>query len=525
VSSIASAGSYERGLTTQISIASGFTATVTIRDKPQDAEKDSPALESQTERLEGPGARPGEEKPPTERIDEETRETQDLLATSSHTTGSGDMTESVTVRASAVPAKAPESPSIVEAEPTTTQEPKPKDPKAILAAIRAHKRSVMVMPLSIDDLELVQLGYDRMPPFSKACQANDLRGFSRLDYDVKERSWNGQTPLSIAIEAGWIDLAKRLIHLFDADVNAASYDGKTPLFYAAALNSRDTLKEAMSTLIKAGANIDHRSRLGQTPLSWAAANGHWEAISSLLSDGADIEAKSNNGQSPLSWAAMYGQDVAVRLLVTKGADIETTSNNSYTPLLWSMEKGHESTTKLLLHLGAKLDNEKRLGTSSIFRALEAGFRGTIVSLLAKHPEMIEERNQIMQTPLGWAAEHGDDWSVELLVSSGANLEAKSNNGQTPLSRAATYAPWSTVHILLQKGADIESESYNGQTPLSWAAMYGRVDLVERLLAQGANVNTRSRNGQAPLDWAMEKGQDLVGGLLRVAKLAAAASKA
>lgn len=486
---------------------------MTIRENPQDAESDATVLKSQTESLAGPGAKSEEENPLTEGIEEKTRETQDLLA------------ESATIRAPVVPAKAPEPPGIVEAEPTTTQESSPKDPKEILAAIKADKRSVMVMPMSYDDLELVKRGYDYMPPFSKACQANDLRGFSRLDYDVEERSWNGQTPLSITIEAGWIDLAKSLIHLFDADVNATSYDGKTPLFYATPLDSSDTLKEAIGTLLKAGANIDHRSCLGQTALSWAAANGQWEAISSLLFHGADIEAKSNNGQSPLSWAAMYGQDVVVRLLVTKGADIESKSTNSYTPLLWSMEKGHESTTKLLLHLGAKLDNEKRLWTSSLFRALKAGFRGTIVSLLEKHPEMIEERNQIMQTPLGWAAEKGDDWSVELLIGKGANLEAKSNNGQTPLSRAVTYAPLSTVNILLQKGADIESQSYNGQTPLSWAAMYGKADLVKKLLAKGANIDTRSRNGHTPLDWAVEKGQDRVVEVLKAAKLGAAASKA
>lgn len=461
------------------------------------------------------------------------KEIHDFVARSSQSTGSGDVAELSTARASAAPVEAPqppkaapESPGVGQLGPKTTQEPKPKDRHAILAAIKADKRSVMVMPLSYDDLEIVKRGYDHMPPFSKACLANDVRDFARLDYDVKERSWNGQTPLAIAVEQGWIDLAKRLIRKFDADVDAASNDGKTPLFWVTSLKPNAYLDETIDTLLKAGANIEHRSRLGQTPLSWAAANGHLQAIDSLFSNGADIEARSNSGQSPLSWAAMYGQYEAVGKLVGKGADIESTSNNSFTPLLWAMEKGHDSTTTLLLNLGAKLDNEKRLGTSSVFRALERGYHATLLALLNRHPEMIEERNQIMQTPLGWAAEQGDDQAVEFLLERGADIEAKSNNGQTPLSRAVTYAPWSTVDILLKNGANIESESYNGQTPLSWAAMYGRTDLIEKLLTQaGSNINTRSRNGQTPLDWAMEKGQDRVVELLEEAKLAAAASKA
>ena len=53
---------------------------------------------------------------------------------------------------------------------------------------------------------------------------------------------------------------------------------------------------------------------GQTPLSWAARDGHEAIVKLLLEKGADIKAKDNNGQTPLSWAAEKGHEAVVKLL-------------------------------------------------------------------------------------------------------------------------------------------------------------------------------------------------------------------
>ena len=52
------------------------------------------------------------------------------------------------------------------------------------------------------------------------------------------------------------------------------------------------------TLLNAGANINARNREGNTPLHFAAGNGHTEAIRILLDAGADIDAKNNYRQKP-----------------------------------------------------------------------------------------------------------------------------------------------------------------------------------------------------------------------------------
>jgi ankyrin repeat protein len=46
----------------------------------------------------------------------------------------------------------------------------------------------------------------------------------------------------------------------------------------------------------------------------------------LLEKGASVETEDNEGQSPLSWAVAEGREAVVKLLVNKGSDIESKSD-------------------------------------------------------------------------------------------------------------------------------------------------------------------------------------------------------
>jgi len=58
------------------------------------------------------------------------------------------------------------------------------------------------------------------------------------------------------------------------------------------------------------------TKYGQTPLSWAAENGHERVVEVLLErNDANPELADKNGRAPLSWASQNGHEGVVNLLL------------------------------------------------------------------------------------------------------------------------------------------------------------------------------------------------------------------
>ena len=74
----------------------------------------------------------------------------------------------------------------------------------------------------------------------------------------------------------------------------------------------------MKLLAGKGADVESKDKLrGQTPLSWAAKDGHEAAVKLLLKKGADVKPKDDAGQTPLSQAIRGGHKAVVKLLLKK----------------------------------------------------------------------------------------------------------------------------------------------------------------------------------------------------------------
>jgi ankyrin repeat protein len=129
------------------------------------------------------------------------------------------------------------------------------------------------------------------------------------------------TPLDIAVIKGSDEIAQLLIDS-GADVEGATspaVGGDQPLHLAAA---RPSSASTAKLLIKRGARLDARNKAGKTPLIAAVMADNFEVADVLLAAGADLEAvDSKLGASPLSWAACWGRFRAAKYLLSKGAQI------------------------------------------------------------------------------------------------------------------------------------------------------------------------------------------------------------
>jgi len=158
--------------------------------------------------------------------------------------------------------------------------------------------------------------------------------------DVNAKGELGETPLHDATQAGQKEIIELLIAK-GADVNAKGVDGSTPLHVSAVMKGR---KETAELLIAKGADVNAKDKDGTTPLDRAIKDkkisdllrnhggkyssihipsvaGNVEAVTEFLSNGADVNAKTKLGQTPLHMAALAGHKDVVELLISKGADV------------------------------------------------------------------------------------------------------------------------------------------------------------------------------------------------------------
>jgi ankyrin repeat protein len=104
----------------------------------------------------------------------------------------------------------------------------------------------------------------------------------------------------------------------------------------------------------------------------------------------------------------------------------------------------------------------------------------------------------------FAASHGYNDIIELMLEKGADVNFKGYENYTPLMDAVRSNNLETVKFLLEKGADVNLKNKNNKTALlfSW-----NEDIIKLLLEHGADVNAKNQYGITFLYSAVYNGQD------------------
>lgn len=122
------------------------------------------------------------------------------------------------------------------------------------------------------------------------------------------------------------EMVNKLLDL-ELDVHAPVMEGE-PLLTFALERAGAHATEIVAELVKAGADVNARGRLGETPLF--AANSAPDAVKILLAAGADLEARDDNGNTAL---IRYGfSEAMVRELLADGANPTLANKRGDTPL-------------------------------------------------------------------------------------------------------------------------------------------------------------------------------------------------
>ncbi|XP_063073009.1 ankyrin repeat and SOCS box protein 3 isoform X2 [Engraulis encrasicolus] len=257
---------------------------------------------------------------------------------------------------------------------------------------------------------------------------------------------------------------------------------------AIALAARAGDARRVQRLLRRGCSADVKDNRGWNALHEAAASGSTECVRLLAASKEAMEScnyvnsLTHNSETPLYYAAKNGHLCSVRLLIEESADPNLKTLDLACPLFAAVDGGHQEVVEVLLQHGAEANGQRNVSGWSCLH--QAAYRGhaDIVRMLAG-VSSLEALDDYNITPLFLTAQYGHSKCLEILVQEGANVNCQATDLATPLLIAAQEGHLACVEALLSHGANpnLYCNQDQWQLPIHAAAEFSRVRILERLL--------------------------------------------
>ncbi len=169
-----------------------------------------------------------------------------------------------------------------------------------------------------------------------------------MNAPLEARDAENRTALLLATRGNLVEVAAALVKA-GADVNARDSIHDTPFLYAGAEGRNDILKLILAT---GKANLRDTNRYGGTALIPAAHHGHPETVRLLLATAIDVNHVNNLGWTALLEAVILGdggpvyQEI-VELLLAGGADAGIADKDGVTPLAHAKSRGFTEIARMI----------------------------------------------------------------------------------------------------------------------------------------------------------------------------------
>ncbi|KVI08508.1 Ankyrin repeat-containing protein [Cynara cardunculus var. scolymus] len=173
-----------------------------------------------------------------------------------------------------------------------------------------------------------------------------------------------------------------------------------------------------------------------------------------------------------------------------------------TPLIHAARQGHTSTAKYLIEHGANPALSSELGATALHHAAGIGNIELMEFLISIGVDVDSQSDS--GTPLVWAAGHGQQDALKVLLKHHAAPNIETDDGITPLLSAVAAGSLPCLELLIQAGAKINVIA-GGATPLHIAADSGNLELITCLVKAGANPNVADEDGLKPIQVAAARG--------------------
>ena len=253
---------------------------------------------------------------------------------------------------------------------------------------------------------------------------------------VNELSADNLSPFELALNSGFTKVVNYLISAQEFNVNL---DGHNPLRLALDLGFIDIAKQ----LLDLGANPNYRPKKISSALLLCLENEYFELAELMVDKGAEVDIRNENGWTPLIWASIKGRKASVEFLIKHGANIHTCNNDGWNAVTGAYFKQHLDIVELLKEKGAVFS--AKYSEAALLSAYQNSYLDIVHQLLddGVNPDVKDEKGN---TLLVLTVRKGDESTVEKLLSLGADANAISENNN-PLLSVATNSDHFTICLL------------------------------------------------------------------------------
>ncbi|RTE81542.1 hypothetical protein BHE90_003940 [Fusarium euwallaceae] len=298
-----------------------------------------------------------------------------------------------------------------------------------------------------------------------------------------------QTPLHRAAWGGSFAVTEMLLEA-GADPDALDWRGQSPLHLAA----QHGYVEVASLLMKrSDASILNSE--GFTALHLALLEGHNDMVKCLVRENDDLHSTDGRGYTVLHLAAHTGNVDLVKWLVSKGSNTALRNSNGLRPVHLAAESGNDATLRWLLrHEHVDSDPVVDEAWEMLHSASKGGIGWIVSDILHGDESRINIRDPQGRSALHVAAGAGKTEMVRLLLDAkvGADVDAVDNGDQTPLFYAGNNGHVSVAKELIRRGANVTAVDANGETPFLHAAINNHVPVLKLLLKNGAALGLKDQ---------------------------------
>jgi len=142
--------------------------------------------------------------------------------------------------------------------------------------------------------------------------------------------------------------------------------------------------------------------------------------------------------------------------------------------------------------------------SEFVKAAYEGKLDEVEKLFSINNNVIHEKDREGDTAILKASRNCNSYNVmTFLIKSGANVNDKDQIGQTPLISATQHGCKKLVELLIGADANIHERNEFGQSAIITAAQENQLEIAKFLIESGANVNIPDAEGETPYTYALQ----------------------